>query len=767
MPSVLAVLCLFSTAAHAVPGQFTHQGRLLDADGVPLEGEVDITFRLITEETGGVIVWEEPITLSLVNGFYSAILGGDEDDNPLDVEVLSEAPVWLEMQLDGEPAMFPRSPINAVPYATMATVAEEVAGGPVDASEIAVGGTPVVNESGEWVGPAPTISWDDIADMPEDFADGVDDDTDIDTDSFAELGMSCLDGDIPVWDAVAIEWTCDMDQDTLAAISCADGQLISWSEDSTGWVCVDDLDTLLTEEDVDVMVADNGYAMASEIFSGSFLDLVDLAPGLADGDDDTQLTPEEVDAIVADNGYAMASDVFSGSYSDLSDMPTLFSGSFDDLTEVPDGLADGDDNTQLSEGEVDAMVADNGYAMASDVFSGSFDDLSSVPSSLLDGDDDTLTSMSCGEGQTITYSSSTDAFECTTPSSPETISMGTIDAGSSSTVTLSRGTDEALITAMFRDDSQWIVAPIGLGTGSSAICRGCGDGSDGEFSPIGDLILPCGEYNFTELNIPSDTVIATSGGSPMRIRVQDEAIIDGSLQITPGTCGSTSTGSGSGYYVCGRAGCKNKVAAGGGSFATSGTAGDAGGTSSDRYSGDPGTTYWSVSDGEPVGGSSGGTGYHSVVGDHRSQGGSGGGAVILFASSIAVTGRVTADGADSDPCTDSPVVCGGGGSGGLIWLQSPDIDLSGTLSTIGGTGAESHTGVIGGDGGYGYVRVDTNDLTSTADITPDPTSSSFTDEYSTSSDAVVGLAISEDGVVTVSNLTSKSQNIRLIATYTD
>ena len=30
---------------------------------------------------------------------------------------------------------------------------------------------------------------------------------------------------------------------------------------------------------------------------------------------------------------------------------------------------DGDDNDQLSEAEVDAMVADNGYAMTSDLFS--------------------------------------------------------------------------------------------------------------------------------------------------------------------------------------------------------------------------------------------------------------------------------------------------------------------------------------------------------------------------------------------------------------
>ena len=74
----------------------------------------------------------------------------------------------------------------------------------------------VVNELGEWVGPAPTVAWSDIEGMPEDFADGIDDDTDTDTDSFAALGTSCLDGDIPVWDSVLVEWVCDMDQDTLA-----------------------------------------------------------------------------------------------------------------------------------------------------------------------------------------------------------------------------------------------------------------------------------------------------------------------------------------------------------------------------------------------------------------------------------------------------------------------------------------------------------------------------------------------------------------------
>ena len=387
MRSVLTALCLFASTAHAVPAQFTHQGRLLDADGAPLGDEATITFRVTDSETGGTALWEDDITVLLTNGFYSAVLGASED-NPLDTDVLSQAPVWLELQLDGEPAMFPRSPINAVPYATMATVAEEVSGGPVDASQIAVDGTPVVNGLGEWVGPAPTVNWTDIEGMPEDFADGIDDDTDTDTDSFAALGTSCLDGDIPVWDSVLVEWACG-------------------------------IDAVLTDDEVDAIVADNGYAMESEVFSSSFLDLVDVPDGLNDGDDDTQLSESEVDTMVADNGYAMESEVFSSSFLDLTDMPEglndgddntqlsesevddmvadngyamaadAFSRMWSDLVGIPEDLADGDDNTQLSESEVDEMVADNGYALATDSFTGSFLDLDDVPSGLDDGDDNT------------------------------------------------------------------------------------------------------------------------------------------------------------------------------------------------------------------------------------------------------------------------------------------------------------------------------------------------------------------------------------------
>jgi hypothetical protein len=151
------------------------------------------------------------------------------------------------------------------------------------------------------------------------------------------------------------------------------------------WVC--GIDAVLTADEVDTIVADNGYAMESEVFSSSFLDLTDVPDGLDDGDDNTQLSESEVDGMVADNGYAMAADAFS----------RLFS----DLIGIPEDLADGDDNTQLTEDEVDAIVADNGYAFLSEIFSGSFLDLADLPEDLADGDDntDTLSGLDCAEGE--------------------------------------------------------------------------------------------------------------------------------------------------------------------------------------------------------------------------------------------------------------------------------------------------------------------------------------------------------------------------------
>ena len=58
-----------------------------------------LTF-VMNADAGGDLLWEEALSVPLNNGFYSAVLGADEDDNPLDIDVFSQAPLWLELQVE-------------------------------------------------------------------------------------------------------------------------------------------------------------------------------------------------------------------------------------------------------------------------------------------------------------------------------------------------------------------------------------------------------------------------------------------------------------------------------------------------------------------------------------------------------------------------------------------------------------------------------------------------------------------------------------------
>jgi hypothetical protein len=674
-----------------------------------VEDEATITFRVTDSETGGTALWEDDITVLLTNGFYSAVLGVSED-NPLDTDVLSQAPVWLELQLDGEPAMFPRSPINAVPYATMATVAEEVSGGPVDASQIAVDGTPVVNELGEWVGPAPTVSWTDIEGMPEDFADGVDDDTDTDTDSFAVLGTSCLDGDIPVWDSVLVEWVCG-------------------------------LDAVLTADEVDAIVADNGYAMESEVFSSSFLDLVDVPEGLDDGD--SVLTESEVDSMVADNGYAMAADAFSRMWSDLIG--------------IPEDLADGDD--VLTEDEVDAMVADNGYALTTELFSGSFLSLSDTPESLFDGDDDQLGMLSCTDGSSVKWNEEAEAWECDEPDE------GGSDAVAVNSVELELAPGEALETATetggivaqawVQDDAGgWI--PINFPADpslSGTPCGECGDGSDGAFSSgsVTELTLTSGELQFTSFNVAAEVSISFEGTDAVVIRSQTPVIMNGTLNLQGQASVTTSGGDPwlGGYgggdgrregwsgYRCWSG--ENGGGPGGGEGGKCGTHSgcERSGSSQDGKNGSnsatPSWTSWyypgSISTADFVGGSGGGGTCHAH--SDPSGGGGGGGAIVIVAPSIEMGGTIAVDGGTSP-------WGGARGSGGSVWLRGAAVAMDGSIT------------------GGGILRIDSHELSGDADSTNAIRGGVL------GLPAIFHLGLAADGTMSVTNYSSTTRTMRLV-----
>jgi hypothetical protein len=166
--------------------------------------------------------------------------------------------------------------------------------------------------------------------------------------------MSCLDGDIIVWDGVALAWTCDLDADSV-----------------------------LTEAEVVAMVTANGFALTSDLatvaMSGDYDDLLNIPAEIADGDADTLADIScSTTQVIKWNGANWACA----------------------------------DDTVLDEADVDAFVSNNGFASASDIFSGAWSALTGVPSWLSDGDDDTLAGLTCGDQQVALWNASGGNWYC-------------------------------------------------------------------------------------------------------------------------------------------------------------------------------------------------------------------------------------------------------------------------------------------------------------------------------------------------------------------
>ncbi len=142
--TLLTALVLAPLVASAVPTTLSHQGRLLDATGAPLDGDHDVTFRIYDVETGGAAVYEDAqVDVMFDGGYYAVELTGVDDT------VADGGALFLALVVDGGTELPIRVPINSVPYALRAN---SVSGGVVDASEIRVGGQVVIDGSGAITG---------------------------------------------------------------------------------------------------------------------------------------------------------------------------------------------------------------------------------------------------------------------------------------------------------------------------------------------------------------------------------------------------------------------------------------------------------------------------------------------------------------------------------------------------------------------------------------------------------------------------------------
>lgn len=127
-----------------VPDTLTHQGRLFDAAGQPVTGLVSITFAIHAAEAGGEALASETLEVQVEDGYFSVSLG----ETGALAGVLDGSVRYLGIKVGDDAEMTPRAPIQSVPYALRAGDVT----GDIHPASISIGGTLVIDGSGQWVG---------------------------------------------------------------------------------------------------------------------------------------------------------------------------------------------------------------------------------------------------------------------------------------------------------------------------------------------------------------------------------------------------------------------------------------------------------------------------------------------------------------------------------------------------------------------------------------------------------------------------------------
>jgi hypothetical protein len=354
-------------------------------------------------------------------------------------------------------------------------------------------------------------------------------------------------------------------------------------------------------------------------------------------------------------------------------MSEVFSSSFLDLTDVPDGLSDGDDNTQLSESEVDSMIADNGYGMASDLFSRLFVDLIDIPAGLEDGDDDSLNAIECADGVGIVWSEASSEWVCGSSDDSASYSTGftSVATGESLTFTTSTGSPASDIKALIADGDGYVSFVAGT---PFEQCEDCGTGADGAWivSGVSSASLAGGTYNFTDFTLPEGVHLDITGTSPLIIHATGTATINGTIDAR-GENGATGSEGGAGG---------DGGPGGGDGTDSAGYGGCIGGSDGTN---DASWDLASLTDVTTITGGTGGTGNRCNSSSYRGGGGGGGGAVAVVAAQIRIGGSILAQGGSRGR---SGSYASGAGGGGSVWLRASHVVVTGSIS-VGGHGGRS------------------------------------------------------------------------------
>lgn len=261
------------------------------------------------------------------------------------------------------------------------------------------------------------------------------------------------------------------------------------------------------------------------------------------------------------------------------------------------------------------------------------------------------------------------------------------------------------------------------------------DGSEGDFTPTGNVTLDPGTHQFNRIIIPTGVIVRTSGSGVLDLRAVGDVIINGVIDVSGGNGiytlarvtaagGNTGTTGNSGVDATGGLGGLGSPGSSGeagrfGPGGTGGTNGGGGGTirsgvgggGGGGFAGGGGGAGWYYNrtlecsgDGGTAGGRGGGAG-GGAGGAPYGQGGIGGRAGIAI-----YDGQSGRAGRTGTVCSGSPTTLyypGGGGGGSIGSAAAGDLMVAMTFqpgSAGGGAGGGGSAGGSGGGGG-GSLRV--------------------------------------------------------------
>jgi hypothetical protein len=103
------------------------RGFLTDAAGAAVDGKHRISLWLYDSESGGSVLYTDDHLTALDEGHFILYLGAN-DSSPLDLATFkNNAEVWLEIIIDGDEIVQPRTRLGSVPFAGLAQYCAEAA----------------------------------------------------------------------------------------------------------------------------------------------------------------------------------------------------------------------------------------------------------------------------------------------------------------------------------------------------------------------------------------------------------------------------------------------------------------------------------------------------------------------------------------------------------------------------------------------------------------------------------------------------------------